>query len=81
MYREKTLETSYRVDFLCFETVIVELKALHQLTGVEMAQVINYLKASGMRKALLLNFGSTRLEYKRLVFNLWDSESSADAPV
>ena len=74
-YKGQVLKSYYQVDFLCFDSVIVELKALQKLSGVEEAQVIHYLKASGLNKALLINFGTARLEYKRLVFNLRPSAS------
>ena len=60
----------YQADFLCFGEVIVELKALTQLSGTEESQVINYLKATSLKRALLLNFGTPTLEHKRLVLNL-----------
>ena len=58
---------SYRADFICFGSVIVELKALRQLTNSEKAQVINYLKGTGRERALLINFGCASLQYKRFV--------------
>ncbi len=78
-YRGEQLNACYKADFVCYRSVIVELKALKQLSGAEEAQVINYLKASGLHKALLINFGAARLEYKRLVLNLRSSASTADA--
>lgn len=69
-YRGQKLNVLYKADFVCYGTVIVELKALKELSGVEESQVLNYLKASGLKKALLFNFGATRLEYKRFVLNL-----------
>ncbi|OGS82805.1 MAG: NADH:ubiquinone oxidoreductase [Gallionellales bacterium GWA2_59_43] len=66
-YRGELLTTGYRADFLCYETVVVELKAIDRMTSREESQLINYLKASGKEKGLLLNFGSRSLEYKRMV--------------
>lgn len=78
LYRGRPLDTFYKVDFVCFGSVIVEIKALQQLSSREEAQVINYLKASGLQKALLINFGTTSLQQKRLVLNLRESAQSAD---
>ena len=67
-YKERLLEKEYEADLICYEKVIVELKALDCLTGREEAQVLNYLKATSLRVGLLINFGSKgRLEWKRLV--------------
>ena len=66
-YRDEFLATGYRADFLCFGTTIVELKAIDRMTSREESQLLNYLKASKKEKGLLLNFGSSSLEYKRMV--------------
>src|SRR5687767_4171387 len=68
-YKGRPLKCTYRADFVCFGEVIVEIKALAQITGVERAQVINYLKATGFHRALILNFGSGSLQYERVVLN------------
>lgn len=67
-YKDVTLPSRYRADFICFSDIIVEFKALAQLSGVEEAQVLNYLKATGFHRAILFNFGTPRLQYKRLVW-------------
>jgi len=77
-YKGVRLQCGYRADFLCFDEVVVELKAIGQLTGVDEAQAINELKATKLNRALLINFGAPSLEYKRLVFNLRQAAQSAD---
>ena len=77
-YRGEVLNTRYQADFLCYGSVIVELKALGQLSSAEQAQIINYLKAAHLSRGLLINFGARRLQYKRFVYNLRESASSVD---
>lgn len=67
LYHKVRLNTVYRADFICYEAIIVELKALDTLTSRDQAQLMNYLKASGLRRGLLLNFGDTSLQHKRFV--------------
>ena len=68
LYKGKPLAKTYQPDFVCFDEVIIEIKALGALTGIEEAQLINYLKATGLRVGLLINFGAKSLEYKRLIY-------------
>lgn len=69
MYKGRTLDSCYRADFVCYGSVIVELKAQKQLSPVDRAQVIAYLRATGFTRALLVNFGATSLEYERVVLS------------
>ncbi len=73
VYKGRSHACSYRADFICFGGVAVELKALSELTTREHAQVINYLKATRLTRALILNFGASRLDYKRIIFTHSDS--------
>ena len=68
MYKGKPLGKKYQPDFVCYNEIIVEIKALSGLTGNEEAQLINYLKATGFEIGLLINFGTKSLEYKRLIY-------------
>ena len=68
-YKGEPLEKKYQPDFVCYEEVIVEIKAMSGLTGLEEAQLINYLKATALKVGLLINFGSKSLEHNRLVYN------------
>ena len=75
------LTCGYRADFICYENFLVETKAITELTRVDDAQLINELKATGLERGLLLNFGAPSLEFKRLVLtsskNLRQSVKSA----
>ena len=67
-YKERVLKKTCEPDFTCFEKVVVEIKAVSQLIDDHRAKVHNYLKATGYRLALLVNFGAHRaLEYERIV--------------
>ena len=65
-YKGQLLEKDFRVDFVCFDEIIVELKAVTEFCEEHYAQVYNYLKASCMDLGLLINFGKKSLEYKRI---------------
>jgi GxxExxY protein len=67
-YKGKKLKQFFKPDFICYDKIIVEIKALDRLTSREEAQLLNYLKATGLSVGLLINFGAERdLEWKRMV--------------
>ena len=68
-YKGTPLKKFYEADLICYEKIIVEIKAMDRLTSREESQILNYLKATGMKVGLLINFGAHNdLEWKRLVF-------------
>lgn len=67
-YKGKPLKKHYLADFVAYEKIILELKAIAKITDTERSQVINYLKGTGFRLGILINFGNTKgLEWERLV--------------
>ena len=71
-FKGRRLTTHFRVDLLCFDQVVVEIKALRSMAGIEAAQILNYLKASRCDRGLLLNFGGRSLEYRRFIWSFPD---------
>jgi GxxExxY protein len=68
-YRDKELKQKYRADFICFEKIIIELKATSKLIKEHESQIINYLHATKFKLGILVNFGHhPKLDYKRFAF-------------
>lgn len=65
-YRGRPLKTCYRMDFVCFGDIVVELKANGGLGPADIGQAIHYVRGGGMRKGLLLHFGTLSLEVRRI---------------
>lgn len=68
-YKGQRLHGSYKLDFVCFDNVIVEVKASSATVPADCAQVLNYLAVSGHEIALLINFGRPSLEYRRFAMS------------
>ena len=67
-YRDRVLKQTYKPDFLCYNKIIVEIKALSKIVDEHRAQILNYLNGSGFKLGLLINFGhNPKLEYERFV--------------
>ena len=66
-YKGEKLNKKYIADFICFQSIILELKALDDFRPEHIAQVINYLKATKFELGLLINFGTSSLIYERVI--------------
>lgn len=66
-YKGKPLSKKYYADFVCFDKILIELKAVDKIAPPHFAQVINYLKATNMRIGILANFGEASFNYKRII--------------
>ena len=67
-YKDSVINHKYRADLVCYDKIIVEVKAVSKLANEHKAQVINYLKATGYKLGILVNFGAfQKLEYERIV--------------
>ncbi|PWW81212.1 GxxExxY protein [Prosthecochloris marina] len=67
-YKNQTLDKYYQADFYCYGKIIVELKALVQITSDHEAQVLNYLKITKSKLGILINFGQKSLVFRRLLW-------------
>jgi len=78
-YRGIALKQTYEPDFICYDKIILELKAVDALTDQHRAQVLNYLNATGLELGLLVNFGHyPGLEWERIVRTKNTHSSSTD---
>ena len=73
-YKDITLEHYYVADFVCYDSIIVELKAVTELNKTFEAQILNYLNATGYESGLLINFGELSLKHHR-IFNATKNKS------
>jgi GxxExxY protein len=67
-YRQHLLAKKYVADYVCYHQIILELKSTDSIVTEHIAQVLNYLKATNFKIGLIINFGTTKLQYKRLIF-------------
>jgi GxxExxY protein len=69
-YKGHTLKKKYNADFICYDNIIIETKALCDLNSEHESQLLNYLKATNKKLGILINFGKPRLQHKRIINNL-----------
>lgn len=66
-YKDNRLKKTYVADYIAFEKIVIEIKAITHLSSLEEAQLLNYLKATDHEVGLLINFGAESLQWKRMV--------------
>ena len=66
-YKDKPLTKCYYADFICYDEIIIEIKTLSSLKNDHRAQILNYLTATKLKLGLLINFGTSSLEYQRII--------------
>ncbi|MGD9898139.1 MAG: GxxExxY protein [Calditrichaceae bacterium] len=66
-YKDRILDKTYFADFICYDKIVLEIKALSKIGSEHEAQVLNYLKVTGYKLGLIINFGESSLKVKRLV--------------
>ena len=77
-YRDKQLKQTYKPDFVCYDKIIIEIKAVSNLVDEHEAQILNYLNATGFKLGILVNFGHyPKLEHKRFVLTEKDQQGNA----
>jgi GxxExxY protein len=79
-YMGERVGAGYKADFLCFGSLIVEIKAQSSLDSSAIAQTVNYMRAAGHEVGLLLNFGAPSLEYRRLLVQPKHEVAQAASP-
>jgi len=66
-YKGHILKKEYTADFICYDKIIIETKAVTEFDNIHEAQVFNYLKTTGFKLGILVNFGKSSLDYQRIV--------------
>ncbi|HEX8377455.1 MAG TPA: GxxExxY protein [Pedobacter sp.] len=67
-YKNQLLRPTFRADFIVYESIILEIKATPYIGNPFVTQTINYLKASGLKLGIIINFGEPSLKFKRVLF-------------
>ncbi len=68
-YKGHHLKKTYVVDYIAYEQIVIEIKAINHLSSLEESQLLNYLKASNLKVGVLINFGAESLQWKRMVLS------------